>query len=501
MSTTLSLHMISVYPINATLSAASDSGATTAARCASGRFGIGLQVPFFKTDVTTVTIRLSLPDDAQITLEAHGFVSKFQKIRARISGTGNLVNAGDELMSVECSKEGDLVVARLNFRANSTQNGSFYVFADSDLDEFTLQAFVFEHPSSEHTNARKLGSSVHFETTDVFVFRNYLQLDFELFKEGGELVSLELDTTTPVASAQWWTGRALTPSADTKLTPRPGIGTMLSPLAMERYGPDFGDRGHSVRVLFEQYQDLRFVDVATSDAIVHQLVLRCQFDDGTSKDLPVRLSNDIPYPKPSVSKLISSVRDTMQGRTARFLELGGRGDVSVHIRDQVALGFEYTAIDIDPGPNVDVVGDVHKMSGLFPSEHFDIVYSHSVMEHLVAPWQVVVEASKVLKTGGYFIAYVPTTWALHAEPWDFWRMSGHAWHGLLNAFTGFKILEVEEIGSAVIVPSVQNISGISRMQHDRAPLFTSVVAQKISAPQAEWSGHGALDAAGNYKPQ
>lgn len=80
-------------------------------------------------------------------------------------------------------------------------------------------------------------------------------------------------------------------------------------------------------------------------------------------------------------------------------------------------------------------------------------------------------------------------------------MSGHAWHGLLNAFTGFRILEVEEIGSAVIVPSVQNISGISRMQHDRAPLFTSVVAQKISAPQAEWSGHGALDAAGNYKPQ
>lgn len=90
--------------------------------------------------------------------------------------------------------------------------------------------------------------------------------------------------------------------------------------------------------------------------------------------------------------------------------------MSVHIRDQVALGFEYTAIDIDPGPNVDVVGDVHKMSGLFPSEHFDIVYSHSVMEHLVAPWQVVVEASKVLKTGGYFIAYVSTTWTLHAEP-------------------------------------------------------------------------------------
>ena len=135
-------------------------------------------------------------------------------------------------------------------------------------------------------------------------------------------------------------------------------------------------------------------------------------------------------------------------------------------------------MDASSGVNVDLVGDAHQLSKLLDLESIDIVYSDDVIEHLIDPFAFVVQANKVLKLNGLFIAKVPTTWPLHAEPCDFWRISSHAWKGLMNSRTGYEILASREIGASAVVPSIlsANISAIT--QYAPAPLFTIVVAKK-----------------------
>lgn len=56
---------------------------------------------------------------------------------------------------------------------------------------------------------------------------------------------------------------------------------------------------------------------------------------------------------------------------------------------------------------------------------FDTVFSTQVLEHVFEQQQMVNEASRVLKSGGYLILSVPFTWELHEEPYDFFRITKH----------------------------------------------------------------------------
>lgn len=125
----------------------------------------------------------------------------------------------------------------------------------------------------------------------------------------------------------------------------------------------------------------------------------------------------------------------------RLLEIGSRARSGVSRREVAPADWGYVGLDIVEGVNVDVVGDAHSMSSLLPHDSFDAAMSLSVFEHLAMPWKVVLELNKLLKVGG--IAFIQTHQAfpLHDEPWDFWRVSAHAWPVLFNAKTGFRVLE------------------------------------------------------------
>lgn len=143
----------------------------------------------------------------------------------------------------------------------------------------------------------------------------------------------------------------------------------------------------------------------------------------------------------------------------RFVEVGGRGQSSAEVRRRLGSEWSYSALDIHPGLNVDVVGDAHHLSDLIPPGSVDVIYSASVLEHFLAPWRFVVEANRVLRTGGIFYAAMPCAWPLHAEPWDFWRASDHAWPALLNPGTGFELLQRGILGRSVILPYLPSGSG------------------------------------------
>ncbi len=104
-----------------------------------------------------------------------------------------------------------------------------------------------------------------------------------------------------------------------------------------------------------------------------------------------------------------------------FLEIGGRGAESALVRQRVANNWRYLALDIKPGDNVDVVGDVHTMSSQLGKAAVDVVYSVSVFEHLYMPWRAVLEIGAVLKVGGLCYIHTPYFWPVHEIPWDFFR--------------------------------------------------------------------------------
>ncbi len=84
-----------------------------------------------------------------------------------------------------------------------------------------------------------------------------------------------------------------------------------------------------------------------------------------------------------------------------MLEIGSRNVSGPVRRDMFPNAVEYVGIDVREGENVDVVGDVHELSKLVPNNHFDIVYSISVFEHLLFPWKAALEINKALKPGGH----------------------------------------------------------------------------------------------------
>ena len=164
----------------------------------------------------------------------------------------------------------------------------------------------------------------------------------------------------------------------------------------------------------------------------------------------------------------------------RVLELGARGS---HVDPRLRGFSEYVGFDIHPGPNVDVVGDVHSLSHLV-SGQFDAVYSISTFEHLAMPWKAVLEINAVLAEGGLLFAATHQSWPPHELPWDFWRYSPAAFQVLLNRHTGFEILRAESGLPAIIVPMVRDV-GTRDVHRSPASLGVSVLARKLSAPRSD----------------
>lgn len=125
------------------------------------------------------------------------------------------------------------------------------------------------------------------------------------------------------------------------------------------------------------------------------------------------------------------------------------------------------------------------------------MFADQVMEHLLAPWQFVVEANRVLRPGGLLCLITPSAAPLHAEPWDFYRFSDHSWVGMLNHMTGFEIIDRSVSAPMVVLPRVV-LPGGERMQHGPAFMMTSVLARKIGETSVDWSGYHAGLAYGLY---
>lgn len=103
----------------------------------------------------------------------------------------------------------------------------------------------------------------------------------------------------------------------------------------------------------------------------------------------------------------------------------------------------YTKMDINPGPNVDIVGSIERIP--FPSATFDSIVCTQVFEHLPHPVKSAAEVYRVLRPGGHVLVTVPQMNELHEEPHDYFRYTNF---GLKKLFedAGFSIISMESRG-------------------------------------------------------
>ena len=173
--------------------------------------------------------------------------------------------------------------------------------------------------------------------------------------------------------------------------------------------------------------------------------------------------------------------------SARLLEIGSRARSGNIYTQGFRKDIEYVGFDIIPGPNVDIVGDIHQLSKSIPNESFDAIFSISVFEHLAMPWKAALEMNKVLKVGGLVFIATHPTWPLHDRPWDFFRFSTDALRSLFHSHTGFEILEASEGLPCRIIPLAREISMQGMERSKTAFLAISMIAQKTGKPDPRLS--------------
>jgi methyltransferase family protein len=192
-------------------------------------------------------------------------------------------------------------------------------------------------------------------------------------------------------------------------------------------------------------------------------------------------------------RFFDMLRDRKHGS---ILELGSRDrrhDVdpfpllqASHVRKhRIPQTMRYVGTDIVEAPNVNVVGDAHRLSSLFQKNEFDAMYAAYVFEHLLMPWKVVLEMNKIMKITGIVMVLTHHTWPLHEQPWDFWRYSDNAWHALFNRFTGFRVVATAMGEPSSIVGHLLHATTLG-LDTQPAPLFSGVIAEKTGKSKVRW---------------
>jgi SAM-dependent methyltransferase len=467
-----------------------------------GSYGLAFLVPFQAGLMLEFRLRVSLPADMCCRIEVSGYATRFQRAFLAVNSRASLLDQGDELS--ECcvlpTADGCLDIL-FRFRSPHTRHDWVHVlFTGLENPGVQPRILVFTSRTMDQNPDFRMYQPAHqsedrtfIAVQAAFLFRNYFHFEFELMRPGTVLVGLELLAPVGVTGVRWLTAGDVAHDGKGLLPERNPIAPRAAAL-MEELGPGAELAGHQLHGLLSEPVDFQYLSMAQTDAFRDFYIL-ARFADGYSTQFKLcpsdNESSKVPW------KRLQPYLDRMRG--GRFLEVGGRGESSLNVRKRLGPEWHYSALDIHAGPNVDLVGDAHHLSNLIPQESVDVIYSSSAMEHFLVPWRFVVEANWVLRTGGIFYAAMPSAWPLHAEPWDFWRISDHAWPAFLNPGTGFELLESGIVGRSVILPYLPANSGRTRAQCDPAYEHTFVIARKIGPSNESWDAYDVRWSAGRYE--
>lgn len=106
-------------------------------------------------------------------------------------------------------------------------------------------------------------------------------------------------------------------------------------------------------------------------------------------------------------------------------------------------GAEYIGVDLEEGPNVDLMVNAYYLERFFSKKSFDAVLCLHVFEHLGRPWVVLDQVDRILVDGGLLYVSMPTIgYPVHNHPGDYWRITNQGMQEII--MEGYEILAIED---------------------------------------------------------
>ena len=102
------------------------------------------------------------------------------------------------------------------------------------------------------------------------------------------------------------------------------------------------------------------------------------------------------------------------------------------------------------------------------SGSFDVIICAELLEHVINPGSVLIEAYRLLRTGGTLLICVPFLYRIHGDPYDFGRYTDHYWQTVLGQI-GFQHVQIEHQGLffAVLLDFIKQFASEKRWHKRR----------------------------------
>lgn len=112
-------------------------------------------------------------------------------------------------------------------------------------------------------------------------------------------------------------------------------------------------------------------------------------------------------------------------------------------------GHEYVGLDIEAGPNVDIVvkNPYSWNMSSFPGP-YDLVISGQCLEHVEYPWKTMEEIARVMKPGALHFNIIPSTGPIHRFPIDTFRYNPDGAVALCK-WAGLEVVEIQHRNDSI----------------------------------------------------
>ncbi len=152
------------------------------------------------------------------------------------------------------------------------------------------------------------------------------------------------------------------------------------------------------------------------------------------------LDDVVPPVKMSHTEWFRNLVEKFNHESVSILEVGSREVTASSKARKAFSNANYVGFDYYPGNNVDVVGDVHKLSSYFDKQ-FDLIYCSACFEHFAMPWVAATEINKLLKKGGHLFIETHFSFRSHERPWNFFQFSDLGLEVLFSESMGYECID------------------------------------------------------------